>query len=138
MGSSAALEISKLQLILCSYLPVTFLGAQNDPELNMDVFGLLFIEPRLDRDMPAIAHVYVRSRTFSRSQRNREAHLLTLGSANWHQFERELDRLQCELDDIRREAQLRFADSSAKRYRTGSGALRLLRGRRYAKDDGLS
>ncbi len=104
----------------------------------MDVLGLLFIESRLDRDMPAMAHVYVRSRTLSRPQRNREAHVLTPGSANWHQFERELDRLQCELDDIRREAQLRFANSSAKRYRTGSGALRLLRGRRYAKDDGLS
>ena len=104
----------------------------------MDVFGLLFIERRLDRDLPAIAHVYVRSRTFSRSQRNREAHLLTLGSANWHHFERELDRLQCELDDIRREAQLRFANSSAKRYRTGLGGLRLLRGRHYKKDDGLS
>jgi hypothetical protein len=104
----------------------------------MDVLGLLFIEARLNRDMPAIAHVYVRSRPYARSPRHREAQLLTLGSANWHQFERELDRLQCELDDIRREAQLRFANSSAKRYRTGSGALRLLRGRRYAKDDGLS
>lgn len=95
----------------------------------MDAFGFLFIEPGLDRDLPAIAHVYVKPRRVSRARTNRDAPLLTIGSANWHQFERELDRLQRELDDIRREAQLRFADSSAKRYRTGSRALRLLRGK---------
>jgi hypothetical protein len=50
-----------------------------------------------------------------------------VGSVNWHQFERELDRLQRELDDIRREAQLRFADSNAKRYRKGLRVLRRLR-----------
>ena len=95
----------------------------------MDAFGFLFIEPGLDHDVPAIAHVYVKSRLVSHAS-NPDARLLTMGSSNWHQFERELDRLQRELDDIRREAQLRFADSSARRYRVGSRALRLLRGRR--------
>ena len=96
----------------------------------MDAFRFLFIEPGLDRDVPAIAHVYVKSRLVSHASSNRDARLLTMGSSNWHQFERELDRLQRELDDIMREAQLRFADSSARRYRVGSRALRLLRGRR--------
>lgn len=90
---------------------------------------LVFIESGLHRDLPAIAHVYVKSRAVSH-EANRDAPLLTVGSANWHQFELQLDRLQRELDDMRREAQLRFADSSAKRYRVGSRVLRLLRGSR--------
>lgn len=93
----------------------------------MDVFGFLFIEPGLDRDMPGIAHVYVKSRRVAGARFHGNAQLLTVGSVNWHQFERELDRLQRELDDIRREAQLRFADSNAKRYRKGLRVLRRLR-----------
>ena len=100
------------------------------PELSMDVFGFLFIESGSDHEVPAIAHVYVKSGPLPRGRATRDAHLVTMGSANWLDFERELDRLQRELDDIRREAQLRFADSSAKRYSTDSQPLGLLRRRR--------
>lgn len=93
----------------------------------MDAFGLLFIESGLDRDPPAIAHVYVKAHYRSGARPDGDAHMLTVGSANWAHFERELDRLQRELNDIRREAQLRFAESSAKRYKEESRALRRLR-----------
>lgn len=126
----AALDVSKLQLTFCSYSSVIFCIAAIIPELSMDAFGLLFIEPELHRDVPAIAQVYVKLRDKFRAPANGDAHVLTVGSRNWHHFERELDRLQRELDDIRREAQLRFADSEAKRYRRDSQALRVLRGRR--------
>lgn len=96
----------------------------------MDALGLLFIESELHRDAPAIAQVYVKLRARSRAPANGDVYVLTVGSRNWHHFEQELDRLQRELDDIRREAQLRFADFEAKRCRRDSQALRVLRGRR--------
>lgn len=130
MGWSAALEISTLQLILCSYLSVTFSVPTIVPGLSVDAFGVLFIEPGLDRDLPAICSPVCEIPPRLSCTAEQGCTLLTVGSASWHQFERELDRLQRELDDIRRESQPRFADSSAKRYRVGSRALRLLRGRR--------
>ncbi len=96
----------------------------------MDAFGFLFIEPLPERNLPAMGHVYVKPRPAPHRRSHTDIRVLTEGSTNWSEFERELDRLQRELDDIRREAQLRFADSSAKKYVMGFQPPRLLRDRR--------
>ena len=44
--------------------------------------------------------------------------LLTSPTTGWSEFEQELDRLQTELEAIRQEAALRFAESTARRYGT--------------------
>lgn len=95
----------------------------------MDSFGFLFIEPEPDQALPSIGHVYVRSDQPLRPGRHRGTRVLTGQNTSWSEFEQELDRLQCELEEIRREAQLRFAGSTAKRYGTTSALLRVLRGK---------
>ena len=42
--------------------------------------------------------------------------LLTRPTSTWGEFSQELNRLCHELEELRREAELRFANSSAKRY----------------------
>jgi len=96
----------------------------------MDSFGLLFIEPLPERHLPAVSQVYVKCHRGFQARPTGDRYVLTAGSTTWQDFERELDRLHQELDEIRREAQLRFANSTGKRYGAHSRIFRLLRGTR--------
>ena len=84
----------------------------------MQSFGFLFIEPHPGSEAPSAGHVYLKAsdpETYGTTQQDRR--LLTCRSTTWSEFSKELDRLHRELEEIRREAQLRFADFTARRYR---------------------
>jgi hypothetical protein len=90
----------------------------------MDTFGFVLLESTPDDKIPAIGYVYVKSSL------RRPLYLLTAGSSTWQAFEQELNRLQRELQEIRQEAHLRFAQLSAERYgAVPSEACRLSRSR---------
>lgn len=128
---SAALELSKLVLICCSCAPVTLvLILKVTLRSSMDSFGLLFMEPLPERHLPAVGHVYVKHYRGFQARPTGDRYVLTAGGTTWQEFERELDRLHQELDEIGREAQLRFADSTGKRYGAHPRIFRLLRGTR--------
>jgi hypothetical protein len=83
--------------------------------------GFLFIEPTAQADAP-IAYLYAKGYTRGTCERRHfDKMMLTQRKTTWQEFEYELDRLQLELDEIRREAHLRFADATAKTYSTTLG-----------------
>ena len=64
-----------------------------------------------------LPHAVISVNAESRHQRYGEAKAGWIAAAsNLEAFEQEIDRLVAELSEIRREAQLRFADHAAKRY----------------------
>ena len=88
---------------------------------SLATLGFSFIEPTAQADVP-IAYLYAKGYTRETCERRHfNKTMLTLRKTTWQEFEYELDRLQLELDEIRREAHLRFADATAKRYSTTSG-----------------
>ena len=89
--------------------------------------AFLFIEPTGESDVPV---VYLYARHYARDTFDGEDFdkaILTQGSTTWQEFQYELDRLQLELDEIRREAQLRFADATAKRYSPACSSIRVVK-----------
>jgi hypothetical protein len=82
---------------------------------SLPTLAFLFIESAGESDLPV---VYLYARRHARGTFGAEdvdKAILTQASTTWQDFEYELDRLQGELEEIRREAQLRFADAAAKK-----------------------
>jgi hypothetical protein len=82
---------------------------------SLATLAFLFIEPTAESDAP-IGYLYAKRYavgTFGPGDFDKT--ILTRGSMTWQEFQHELDRLHLELEEIRREAHLRFADATAKR-----------------------
>ena len=91
------------------------------------MLGFLFIDD-IDRVGRRIAYVYAKGYNVAPcGYRHFDQTNLTSESTTWEEFERELDRLQIELDEIRKEAQLRFARATAERYTTTLNCIRLIK-----------
>lgn len=89
---------------------------------SLTTLAFLFIEPTAEPDAP-IGYLYARCYAEGIfGQRDFDKTLLSRGCTTWQEFQDELDRLQLELEEIRREAQLRFADATAKKYGAASRA----------------
>jgi hypothetical protein len=87
--------------------------------------AFLFIDPTGESDLPVVclyARRYARG-TFDGEDFDKA--ILTQGSTTWPEFQYQLDLLQLELEEIRREAQLRFADAAAKGYSTACSSIRI-------------
>ena len=70
--------------------------------------AFLFIDPTGESDLPV---VYLYARRYARGTFDGEDFdkaILTQGSTTWPEFQYQLDLLQLELEEIRREAQLRL------------------------------
>lgn len=92
---------------------------------SLPTLAFVFIEPSGESDRPVVYLYAARhARRIFDGEEVVDKAILTQGSTTWQEFEYELDRLQRELEEIRREAQLRFADATAKKYSTACSSAR--------------
>jgi hypothetical protein len=78
---------------------------------------LVFVDRSLEADVGPTAYVHVETwESPPYVPRRQDKLLLTRPTSTWGEFSQELNRLCHELEELRREAELRFANCAAKRY----------------------